>query len=166
MFVNTDRLGNGTSLWLAGDNDGRVILAPVMGDLSLEQDLTADDSDKTFTVPSESLWLIKYIWVELVTSGTVGNRQLVLELQDAASDVIWRAYSPVTQAASLTYNYAFFPGAPHTTSLIASEYMPISIPPIILAASQKVHIYDKAAIAAATDDMVVHMTYDAINVTA
>jgi hypothetical protein len=165
MYVNTQADGNGLYRSLVGDNDGRVIISPVVGGLSLEQELTINDSDKTFTVPAETLWLIKYVWVELATSATVGNRQIVLELQDGASDVIWRAYSPITQAASLTYNYAFFPGAPHATSLVASEYMPISIPSILLAATQKIRIYDKAAIAAATDDMVIHMTYDAIDVT-
>ena len=151
-------------LWLAGDtferwggdgeNRGKVTLdmAP-----SLEADETADDSDKSFTVPADTEWTVKWLWVELVTSADVGDRQLEIQILDNAADVIGQVRASVVQAASLTRYYLL---APHVTELAAfrdTDYLSTIMPEWILPAGYQVRVWDNNAVAAAADDMVVQM---------
>ncbi len=48
--------------------------------IALQSDVTANDSDKTFVVPAADEHQIFWIWVELTTTATVGDRQLVIEV--------------------------------------------------------------------------------------
>jgi len=122
-------------------------------------DETADDSDKTFTVPAAKEYQILWIWVEFTSTATAGNRQLVIELQDAAGDVIAQAArAGVIQAASLSRNYLFAPAVADMVTFRDTDYTTCPIPPtVFLGAGQKIRIYDKAAVAAAADDMIVQM---------
>lgn len=122
-------------------------------------DETADDSDKTFTVPAATQYQILWIWVELTTTATAGNRQLCIEIQDAAGDVIAQAARVGTvQTASLTRNYLFAPAAADLLAFRDTDYITTPIPPtLFLSAGQKIRVYDKSAVAAAADDMIVQM---------
>lgn len=120
---------------------------------------TADNSDKTFTVPTAKEYQILWIWVEYTSTATAGNRQLCIEIQDAAGDVIAQAARVGTvQTASLTRNYLFAPAAADLLAFRDTDYITTPLPPtLFLSAGQKVRVYDKAAVAAAADDMVVQM---------
>lgn len=127
---------------------------------ALAADETADDSDKSFTVTANQVWQILWIWVELTTTATVGDRQLVVQLQDNAADVIGEVRVGSVQAASLTRNYMFAPALADLTSFRDTDYLMTPFPPtIILPESYIIRVYDNNAVDAAADDMVVQMGY-------
>ena len=121
-------------------------------------DETVDDSDKSFTVPANYMYQVLWIWVELTTTATVGNRQMTIELQDNAADVIGRWKAGAVQAASLTRNYCFGPSNADLTAFRDTTFLMTPIPPtILLPAAYIIRVYDSAAVAAAADDMVVQL---------
>lgn len=156
--INTDPVSGGTLRWLHGNNEGEIIDA---WHPALQADEAANDSDKTFTVTATEEWQIQSIWVELATTATAGNRQLVVEIQDGSSDVIFQVRAGVTQAASLTYYYAFGPNLVDLTAVRDSDYVSTPMPPLVLPAGYIVRIYDNNAVDAAADDMVCQMIVNA-----
>ena len=123
----------------------------------LKADEGADDSDKSFTVPSNTLWEVRSIWVELVTTATAGNRQMIIEFQDDSADIIAQVRAGDIQSASKTRNYLFAPGVADLGSFRGSNLITTPIPNIILPESYVVRVVDTAAVDAAADDMVVQM---------
>jgi len=123
----------------------------------LQSDETADDSDKTFTVPASTEWQILWIWVELTTTATVGDRQIVIEIQDSGADVIGQVRAGAVQAASLTRYYMFGSALADLVVFRDTDYLMTPLPPIVLEAGDIVRIYDNNAVAAAADDMIVQM---------
>lgn len=125
--------------------------------LCLLAEEAVDDSDKTITVPSGEIWRILWIHIELTSTSDAGNRYIAVEYRDAADDVIFNENAGLVQAASLTYNYSFFPGANVDTTVHNSQAnapLPINS---VLPAGYDIRIRDGAAIAAAADDMVIQM---------
>jgi len=126
--------------------------------VSSQADESADDSDKTFVVPATAEWQVLWVWVEYTASGDAGDRQLVVQIQDAAADVIGEIRAGATQAASEARNYLFAPGMADLTAMRDTDYLMTPIPPtLILGPGQIVRVYDNNAVAAAADDMVVQM---------
>jgi hypothetical protein len=118
-------------------------------------DATADDSDKTFTVPDGYLWKLNTAFVKLVTTATVGNRQIVIEAKNTAGTVIGRMSAGAVQAASLTRYYQFMQGTYRETAFINNDIQ-IPIPAdTYLPAGYSLRIYDSAVVDAAADDMTV-----------
>jgi hypothetical protein len=122
-----------------------------------------DDSDKTFVVPLQTEWQVLWMWVELTTSADVGNRQLVLQVYDAANDLIATlARASVVQAAGLTRYYLFAPSVVDLAAFRDTDYLTTPIPPTtFLEAGQYLRIYDNKAIAAAADHMIVQFQFAA-----
>ncbi len=118
---------------------------------------TADDSDNTFVVPASTEYQILSVYVSLVTTATVGNRQMAVQALDASDNILIGARAGIVQAASLTRVYNFAPGLPQDTAFRDTDYLAVSLPSIFLAPGQKLRVWDKAAIAAAADDMVVRV---------
>lgn len=128
--------------------------------IKLKSDVTANNSTKTITVPRYGLWAITSIFVKLVTTATTGNRQLKLSILTSDDVVIFSTEALNTQAASLTYHYNFVPGVgneDHQAKLWLQNGLP---PNLKLPAGYKIKIEDTAAIAAAADDMDVHVLYE------
>jgi hypothetical protein len=128
-------------------------------------DTTADDSDKTFTVPTGKTWRLDWLHVLYVSTATVGNRQLEVKITDASDVLRIDFHAGTTQAASLTRHYVFQPGIFRETAFVDNEIQ-IAIPMnMILPAGWKIRIYDSAAVDAAADDMTVsfQVTEHAIN---
>ena len=148
-------------LWLNGDNFERwksdgVNRGKVTLDLSpdLQADEAPNDSDKSFTVPADTEWIIKSIWIEYTSDGNAGNRQLEVQIQDDAADVIAQVRVGIVQAATLTRYYML---APHVTELAAfrdTDYLSTIMPEWILPAGYVVRVWDNKAISAAGDDMI------------
>jgi hypothetical protein len=125
---------------------------------SLQSDITENDSDKLFTVPASTEWEILNIWVEFSSTATVGNRQLEVQLQDSAGDIIGAFQVGLSQAASLLYYYLIGIGLPDLTALYDTNYLMSPLPAgLFLSAGEKIRIWDNNAIDAAADDMVVKM---------
>lgn len=118
---------------------------------------TTDDSDTTFTVPANTEYQILSVYVSLTTTSTAGNRQMAVQALDSSDNILIGARARVTQSASLTRVYNFAPGLPNDGGFYDTDYLAVSLPPIFLTAGQKLRVWDKAAIAAAADDMVVRV---------
>lgn len=131
-----------------------------------EPEETVDDSDKSFATLLNTERQILWIWVELTTTATVGNRQLVVQVLDAAGDLIATlARAGATQAASLTRYYLFAPGVADMLAFRDTDYLTTPIPVTsFLDGGQVLRVYDKAAIAPAADDMIVQFSYAARSV--
>lgn len=124
-------------------------------------DDTADDSDKTFTVPANKLWKLKYIFARLVTTATVGNRGLEIQIGDGTNTIAYFGNGGV-QAASTTTNNMFYNGAPNITT---GSNRAIGIPgDLYLPAGYTIKIWDTAAVDAAADDMTVAIAYEEFDV--
>jgi len=124
-------------------------------------DVTANDSDKSFTVPASTERHILGIWVEYTSTATVGDRQLVIEIQIAGPDVTaqW-ARAGLVQAASLIYYYEFAPGLADLTAVRDTDYLTTPIPTTsVLKAADILRVYDNNAVAVAADDMIVHIQH-------
>lgn len=139
-----------------------------LGRIVWVRDATANDSDKSFTVPADKIWDLKMIAVELVNTATVGNRQLLIRITDG-TNIIWHSYlvtnTPASQAATfyLEVNSGvtrdattrFGPTAAGASNIGITE----SIPPLLLPAGYVIRVWDYNAIDAAADDMVVELHY-------
>ena len=124
----------------------------------LRPDENLNDSDKSFTVGADVEEQVLWIWIELTTTATVGDRQIVVQLQDDGADVIgeWRVGQ--VQAASLTRYYCLAPSNADHLAFRDTDYLMTPFPPsVILPASYVVRVYDNNAVDAAADDMIVQM---------
>lgn len=125
-------------------------------ELSLQVDEDADDSDKTLSVPTGSIWQVLWVWVELASTATVGDRQMQIDFRDDSDDVIAEVRAGAVQAASLTRKYLFAPGNADLAAFRDTDYLMTPIPPtLFLPAGFDIRIYDNNAVDAAADDMVV-----------
>ena len=129
----------------------------LLGVGTLQADETVNDSDKTFTVPAAKVWIPVSIHVELISTATVGNRQMALEFQDAANDVIAEVRAGAVQAASLTRKYLLSVTAVDLVAFRDTDWLSTPLPHVMLPAGFQVRVFDKAAVDAAADDMVVQM---------
>lgn len=124
---------------------------------SQQSEVTDNDSDKTFTVPTGKSWRILSVHVRLVTTATVGNRQIEVRLTDDSNNNIGHAPAGAVQAASLTRHYTFAPGLADLTGFRDTDKLTTPLPDVVLPAGYKVRIFDTAAVDAAADDMHVRM---------
>lgn len=61
-----------------------------------------------------------YLYVTVVSSATVGNRQIEARVKDSAGNVLFAMPMGAVQAASLTRNYAGFESAPRETAFVST----------------------------------------------
>lgn len=166
-WTNTTKEATGTFLHQVGDANTGATLVNLGWTPSLQSDEALNDSDKSFVVPASTEWRIKSIWVELISTAVAGNREIVIEIQDGAADVVARIKAGIVQAASLTRYYLF---AAHVTELVAfrgtaiADTLSTIMPEWVLPATYVVRVYDIAAVDAAADDMVVQMLVEARSV--
>jgi len=118
---------------------------------------TANDSDKSFAVPANRQYQYLSVWVELITTAVVGNRQMVVEIQDGAADVIGQMVAGAVQAASLTRNYLFSPPCADLMGFRNLDFLMTPLGLWVLPATYILRVYDAAAVDAAADDMVVQI---------
>ncbi len=131
---------------------------------ALQSDVTANDSDKTFTIPVSTQWQPMAILVDLVTTATVGNRQVTVLITNAADLAIASIKAGVVQAASLTRRYTFGLGLADQVAFVDTSCLTTPLPVLVLPAGYKLRVYDSAAVAAAADDMEVQMLVNARSV--
>lgn len=130
----------------------------------LSLDEAANDSDKTFTVPTGKVWEVRCIWSEWVLdTSTNGTRTPVMRYLDASSDVVYQSSGDTvagdtTQVVSATR--VWYNGA--DTAKAGEE----SIPLVVLPAGWGIQILDSAAIAATVDDLNVQIMVEQYDVIA
>lgn len=128
--------------------------------VSQQTDDSANDVDKTFTVPANRQWHILYCYIQLATTATVGNRQLrLLCLPTNNGDGILLNFG-ATQAASLTRHYNMMPNATRETGFTNSSDILVPLPPnLVLGTGGKFRILQTPVIDA-NDDMTIRMIVD------
>lgn len=151
--------------WLTGvlGSPGSGEAAPIVDspwEPALVADETADDSDKTIVVTAGEIWQLLWIWLEFTTTATVGDRQLVVEIQDDSNDVVAQIRLGATQAASLTRYYMIGPALADMVSFRDTDWLMTPLPPtMILLPGYQVRIYDNNAVDASDDDLIIQMGY-------
>ena len=139
------------------------------GSIKWTYDSTANDSDKSFTVPTSRVWHILGIIVEITTTATAGNRVLNVTFSNGTA-VMFAGKPSGSIAASKVGGYRIFfnGGYPDTTTVFGKTSTPASaqdvgiilnMAPIYLPAGYIIRVYDVAAIDAAADDMNVAINY-------
>ena len=136
------------------------------------RDATANDSDKSFTVPANKRWRNISIRAQVVCTATVGTRLLLTSITDGTN--VLSTSQRVDGAASQTIaSMTTSMGPYHSTSTpkqvlgsgsqvnaTATDFFP----PIDLLAGYVIRVYDSAAIDAAADDLTVILSYEELDV--
>lgn len=131
--------------------------------LSQQSDALADDSDKTFTVPAGKMWDVRSIYAKLVTTATVGNRQLDIVFADASANIIGKYQSAAAVAASLTREWLFAPGNPAENGFTNAWMLRPMSSNVMLPAGYTIRVYDSAAVDAAADDLTVRIIVEELS---
>lgn len=121
---------------------------------------TADDSDKTFTVPTGKEWIMEWIHIILITTATAGNRQIVIEVKDESAQLMYDLHAGAVQAASLTRHYMALPGIYRETAFVDGQIQMALPQKMVLKPGWTIRMYDSAAVDAAADDMTVSFGYE------
>jgi len=131
-----------------------------------ERDATANDSDKSFTVPTGKIRVYDYVGATIVASADVGNRALGVSIMDGAT-LLYHSQLTGNIAASANGSIIVSPefSSPNTTPIVGltgalgtialREY----IPRFKLTAGQSLRVRDVNIVAVAADDMTVEMHY-------
>jgi hypothetical protein len=128
--------------------------------VTLIKDENANNSDKTFAIPTNTEWQVLWIWVEYTSTATGGSRQLEIQIQDSNSDIIGQFQTGVTQPDNITYKYLFGIGVPDLTSPRDTNNVMTPLPAAtFLAENQKIRIWDNKAVDASGDDMIIRLQY-------
>ncbi|HUX75394.1 MAG TPA: hypothetical protein VMY40_01990 [Anaerolineae bacterium] len=128
--------------------------------LDYERDATADDSDKTFTVPALEEWHVLWIYVLFTTTADAGTRQIAVEFYDAAANLVAEVRAGATQVADLTRNYTFAAGLADLVAFRDTDNLMTPLPVgLLLQTDWDIRVYDNNAIQVAADDMIVVINY-------
>lgn len=118
-------------------------------------DATLNDSNKSFTVPEGKTWKLLYGHISLITTATVGNRNMNIRFLDDAGNIMFNIKPNNNQAASLTEDYNLYTNRPIET--LPGNHL-ISIPNVaILLENWVINVRDDQVIDVAADDMTVRL---------
>ncbi len=126
---------------------------------SLQADEATGDNTKILTVTAGEEWRLLLVHVEIITTGTVGNRTASLQMRDDADDEIHRNLAGANQAQRTTRHYEWAPGFPAETAFV-SNALKMPLPDVWLPAGYDVRITDNLTIDV-TDTVNVQMLVDA-----
>lgn len=130
-----------------------VISVPVLPGVGDTVDTALNDSDKTATVPAGKEWTLFGVFAQLITTATVGNRQIELLIDDGTNN-LYILTAGAVQAASLTRTYSFGPGLADLTAFRDTTRLTTPMPAsLLLAAGYRITVKDNKAIDAAADDL-------------
>ncbi len=128
-------------------------MSVALGSSELIADVSLNASSKIFTVPAGHEWEIHGLGAALVTTATVGNRQIVVDVRDAGDNVVIRIVAGATQAASLTRTYHAAPTLPAAAAFVGNALTMPFPEKVLIPAGWDIRVWDSAAIDAAADDL-------------
>lgn len=120
-------------------------------------DSTANDSDKSITISRHQVGTIAALRLEYTCTATVGSRTVEVRVKDASGDVVWATEITTDFVASDIMVVNFSPGATTVAPVDNADEGAQHIAPIKLETGWSVQVIDTAAVAAAADDMVIHL---------
>jgi len=132
------------------------------------RDVTANDSDKSFTVPAGKMWEPFYVIAQLTCTAVAGNRTLRIEVTNGTNN-IWQSWASVAGATGTGQTLVHFTGS-HLASGTTQEYALDSTsvvnsgcqdsgPKLYLPAGYGIRAWDLGAVDAAGDDLIVILHY-------
>ena len=139
------------------NSDVITLLTRAIPNPELIEDETADDSNKTFTVDSGEIWEILWIYTELATTSTVGNRHLTVRFTDASDDIIFECHAKSEIVANDANQFIWLTGISGHFSLGTNKFHMALPSKSFLPAGYKIQVLDKNAVDAAADDLIIHM---------
>jgi len=86
-------------------------------------DTTASVNEKSFEVPTNQMWVPTSIQVTYVSTATVGNRRLFVNMETFGGVDIKVITAGTTQAASLTRIYSLGPNLPDLTAFRNTSFL-------------------------------------------
>lgn len=126
-------------------------------------DASLNNSDKSWLVPDDETWRITHCCVKLITTATVGNRLICLQVRDPDGNEIKHLVPGNVQAASTTVIYCMIQGIYRETTVVNGVIeMPIPIDFYVLPGCI-IRFYDLNAVAPAADDMTVSFQVEKIS---
>ena len=136
-------------LWLGDDAATQTTVCGSPCCLLSQSDVVIDDSDKTFTVPSQRRWEIFLTRAVLITTATVGNRQLSITIGDGTE-----VFYAVDVGAVIPENNG---GVRHIGAGSATD---INIEKLMLQPAWEFRLFDSSAIDPTADDLTVAFIYE------
>lgn len=122
------------------------------------RDATANDNDKTFTLPLGYQYHILSIYVIFV-AGAGADRQLQVDFRDSSNNIFFELRPQVVIPATTTYIYAIGPSMADDFGIRDAEYVSVAMPPtMIMNAAENIRVRDNNNVLA-TDDMTVVIRY-------
>lgn len=118
-------------------------------------DATANDSNKSWVVPGGEMWKFNWLRALMVTSATVGNRQMVLRVLDASANLVFGISAGAVQGAGVTRTYNFCQNVSHEAAFVAAEIQVPVAAEMWLPAGFTLQVLDSTAVDAAADDMTI-----------
>lgn len=112
-------------------------------------------TEKLFVVPANTDWQLLSFYIDLVSSGAAGNRQLAVRVEDTNSIVFMRVPAGAIQTASQTRRYSFGIGLPDLQSFRDVDKLLIPLPPLVISTGFRIRILDSAAIDTTNDTLTV-----------
>lgn len=101
---------------------------------------------------------LTFVQAKVVTSVTVGARQLELRIEDSAGNVLASMAVGATQAASLTRAHSFIDGVTQRESTVLANQLVAPLPEVIIPANGKLRLLDTADIDHAADTVAITYT--------
>ena len=126
------------------------------------RDATANDSDKSFTVPAGKLWEMRGIHVLISNSATVGNRALQVRVAPDGVNYITLGNGGNVAASATGALIGSFAGCGDDSTILingVSNAQVLPMMPMILPAGAIIRVLDATAVDAAADDMTVVLHY-------
>ncbi len=128
----------------------------------LQSDTDPNNSDKTIIVPDNKIWKIITIRLKMSTTGTSGNRHLLVTFTDDNSNEIFRLQAEPSHSSSRIRYYSLFNGAAKNPTVGSANTFSEPLPNIILPPGFGIRIYDYATIDPTGDDLEIHILVNEI----
>ena len=116
---------------------------------------TANDIDKTRTIPSGQRWLIKSVYADYTPGTTGADRYVEATYTDSAGNILAKSTTSTTMVKTTQRFIEFAPGNAHSTG--QGSVITAPLPEGALTAGQKIRV--RAVNAVATDDLTIGINY-------
>lgn len=151
------------------DSEVSPLIVPTINQplpVNIEQisDLSLNNSNKTFIVPSGKQWRLLFGHIAFTTTATVGSRKITFILEDAEENDLFLIHASGGQIASLTNFYSFQTSS--NLQAIGPDLFLIPIPGrTILPENFRIHILDSKSVDPAADDLIVRFIVEETDMT-
>lgn len=123
-------------------------------------DTTANDSDKSFTVPTGKKWKLLYGHIDFTTDANVANREMRLLFKDSNNNSLYEVRALNVQTASKTERYNLGQFSEPTEPTDGNHYFPIPVNSVFI---EDFVIKIVAVLGQAGDDMTIRLFIEESN---